>query len=243
MVGFTRMYLNQLQSALDDGLETVEAAAKVGHQRAQMLGEILAVHVLYEMAEHAKARRHNARVLDYSRRLGASRFEAQALLYEGRLDQAEGRGDEALKTLERALEMSAEVGHGFTGPRIVGEIARTLIGAEAKCAALAEGERMLEGGSVSHNHLFFYRDAIEVSFDISDWNGVERYAAALENFTRHEPLPWGDFYISRARALATWRQGRREPRVMAEIERLCDEAERINFAIALPALKEAPNST
>ena len=242
MVGFSRMYLLQIRSALDDGLESIEAATKVGHQRAQMLGEIIAVQASFEMAEYAKSRQHNARVLDYSRRLGASRFEAQALLYEGRLDRIEGRADEAIKTLEKALEISAEVGHGFTGPRIVGEMARALNEAEAKRAALAEGERMLEAGSVGHNHLFFYRDAIEVSFDIRDWDGVERYAAALENYTRHEPLPWCDFYTSRARALAAWRQGRRQPDVLAEIERLCGEAERVNFATALPALKEALNS-
>ena len=242
MVGFTRMHLNQFHSALDDSLETVEAAAKVGHQRAQMLGEILAVQVLCEMAEYAKARRHNARVLDFSRRLGASRFEAQCLLYEGKLDRVEGRGDDAIKTLERALQLSGEIGHGFTGPRIISEIARTHVEEEAKCAALAEGERMLEANSVGHNHLVFYRDAIEVSFDIRDWNGVERYAAALENFTRHEPLPWSDFHITRARALSAWRQGRREPQLMEEIGRLCDEAERVNVAAALPALKEALNS-
>ena len=61
MVGFSRLYLNQLHSALEDGFETVEAATKVGNQRAQMMGEIMAVFVLYEMAENARARKHNAR--------------------------------------------------------------------------------------------------------------------------------------------------------------------------------------
>ena len=207
-----------------------------------MVGEILAVFVLYEMAEYARARQHNARALDIARRLGARRFEAQALLYEGKLDRVEGRRDEAIKTLEIALEMSGEVGHGFTGPRIVGEIARNLVETEAKCAALAKGERMLEAGSVSHNHFLFYPDAIEVSLDICDWDGAERYAAALEDFTRLEPLPRCNFFITRGRALAAWRQGRREQHLMAEIQDLCHEAERVNLATALPALKEALKS-
>ena len=134
------------------------------------------------------------RLLDIARQLGSPRFEAQALMYEGKLDRAEGRPDEAIKTLESALEMSGEVGHGFAGPRIVGEMARNLVETEAKRAALAQGERMLEAGSVSHNHFFFYPDAIEVSFDICDWDGAERYAAALEDFTRFEPLPWCNFF-------------------------------------------------
>ena len=239
MVGFSRLYLNELRSALKDGLETVEEATKVGHQRAQMMGEILAVFVLYEMAEYARARQHNTRALNIARQLGAPRFEAQALLYEGKLDRAEGRRDEAIRILEIALEKSGEVGHGFTGPRIVSEIARNLVETKAKCAALAKGERMLEAGSVSHNHFFFYPDAIEVSFDICDWDGAERYAAALEDFTQLEPLPWCNFFISRGRALAAWRQGRREQHLMVEIQHLCDEAERVNFVTALPALKEA----
>ena len=207
-----------------------------------MMGEIMAVFVLYEMAESARARKHNAWALDIARQLGSPRFEAQALMYEGKLDRAEGRPDEAIKTLESALEMSREVGHGFAGPRIVGEMARNLVGTEAKRAALAQGERMLEAGSVSHNHFFFYPDAIEVSFDICDWDGAEPYAAALEDFTRFEPLPWCNFFITRGRALAAWRQGRREQHLMAEIQHLCHEAERVNIATALPALKEALNS-
>ena len=243
MVGFTRLYLNQLQQALKDGLETVDAAAKVGHQRAEMLGEHLVIFVLFEMAEYAKAREHNARALNFARQLGSPRFEAQALMYEGKFDRARGRRDQAIKTLETALEMSADVGHGFAGPRIVGEMARNLVETEAKRAALAHGEHMLEAGSVSHNHFFFYPDAIEVSIEIGDWGGVERYAAALEDFTRSEPLPWCNFFIARGRALAAWGQGRREAHLMAEIQALCNEAERVNIATALPALKNALKST
>jgi hypothetical protein len=47
MAGFSRLYLNQLSEALEDGLNTVAAANKVGHQRAEMLGEILAVNIFY----------------------------------------------------------------------------------------------------------------------------------------------------------------------------------------------------
>ena len=53
---------------------------------------------------------------------------------------------DAIKTLEIALEMSGEVGHGFTGPRIVGEIARNLVETEAKCAAFGERRANAGGG-------------------------------------------------------------------------------------------------
>jgi hypothetical protein len=46
------------------------------------------------------------------------------------------------------------------------------------------------------------QDALEVCPDADDWDGVERYAAALDDYTRPEPLPWSAFFIARGRALA-----------------------------------------
>lgn len=63
-------------------------------------------------------------------------------------------------------------------------------------------------GSVAHNHLQFYVDAINVMVSEGDWEQAERYAAALEDFTRPEPLPWSEFFIARSRALAAWGLGR-----------------------------------
>ena len=72
--------------------------------------------------------------------------------------------------------------------------------AEAKAAALAEGEATLPG-SVSHNHLFFNRYAIEACLAAEDWSDAERYAAALEQSMASEPFPMTDFFAARARQL------------------------------------------
>jgi len=239
MVGFSRLYLNQLREALEDGLETVAAAAKVGHQRAETLGETLATLVLYEMAEYVLARQHNARALALARQLGTPRFAAQALMYEGKLARAEGRREDALRALKEALRISEEIGHGFAGPRIMGEFARGLDDPRAKRAALAEGECMLRDGSVGHNHFYFYADAIETVLETGDWDEAERYATALEDFTRPEPLPWSAFFIARARTLATWGRGRREAEQVAGLQRLRDEAKRVDHKTALTALDKA----
>jgi hypothetical protein len=53
---------------------------------------------------------------------------------------------------------------------------------------LAEAEAIIAAGCVSHNQLRFYPDAMDVSLEL-DLDEVERYAAALEDFTRPEPLP------------------------------------------------------
>lgn len=239
MVGFSRAYLNELREALEDGAATIAAAVKVGHQRAELLGEILTVLVSYEMAKYAEARRHNARALALARQLGTPRFAAQTLMYEGKLALVEGRREDALRALNEALKVNDEVGHGFTGPRIMGALARSLDDPKAKRAALAEGARMLPEGSVGHNHFYFYVDAIDASLETGDFDAAERYAAALEDFTRPEPLPWSAFFIARGRVLAAWGRGGREAALAAELGRLCDEARRAGLITALPALDTA----
>ncbi len=239
MVGFSRVYLNEPREALEDGIATIAAATRVGDQRAEMLGEMLVAFVHYEMADYVRAREHNARTLLLARQLGAPRFEAQCLMLDGKLAHVEGRHGDAVAILETALTISEEVGHGFSGPRIMSELARNLEDRQAKRAALRKGERMLEEGSVSHNHFYFYVDAIEVSLEIGDWDEVERYAAALEDFAGSEGLPWSRFFSHHGRVLAAWGRGHRGPAEIAEIERLRDEAERVGFKRLLPALEDA----
>ena len=109
--------------------------------------------------------------------------------------------------LERSLAISRETALGFSGPSVLGALALTTDDAEVRREALAEGERLLRAGSVAHNHFRFYRDAIDASLRAGEWDEAERLAAALEDFTRPEPLPWTDFYVARGRALAAWGRG------------------------------------
>jgi hypothetical protein len=105
---------------------------------------------------------------------------------------------------------------------------------------LAEGEALLEAGAVSHNHLLFPRDAIEAYLEAGDWEGVERSAAGLAQYTRSEPLPFSDFYVARARALAAL--GGQRPNaesLAAELERLREEGERLGLRVALPEIVNA----
>jgi hypothetical protein len=89
---------------------------------------------------------------------------------------------------------------------------------------------------VSHNHLLFPRDAIEVYLEAGDWEGVERSTARLMQYTRSEPLPFADFYIARARALAACGRGQSDT---AELERLREEGERLGLRVALPEIVKA----
>ena len=123
MVGFSREYVNELREALENGLDTIEAAARVGHRRAELLGRVMAFQILVEMIDVGAAREHLKEAQVLVERLGARRFEPQILNYEAKLLRACGRRDEGLKLCERAMVICREIGVEFVGPRVLGELA------------------------------------------------------------------------------------------------------------------------
>ena len=178
-------------------------------------------------------------ITDLVGRIGARRFLQGCLLYQGKAALAEGQRQEALELLEEALAISRATGIRFHGPNVLGGLARAAGDPNERRRALAEGEAIIGQGAVGHNHLRFYPDAIETALDLADWAEALRYADALEAFARPEPLPWSDFFIARGRVLAAIGCGRRDENTRLELERLCDEARRLELLVALPVLEEA----
>ncbi len=80
---------------------------------------------------------------------------------------------------------------------------------------------------------------MQVALELADYDEVERYAMALEDYTRPEPLPWSEFFVARGRALAAFGRGQSGAALMAEIQRLRDEGERLGLRSALPAIETA----
>jgi hypothetical protein len=172
-------------------------------------------------------------------RLEARRFEQPCRLYLARVALAEGRRSEAVEMLGEALDISRRTGIGFHGPQILGALAHAHERPEERRRMLAEGEVIIRAGCVGHNQLRFYPDAMQVALDLADYDEVERYAAALGEYTRPEPLPWSTFFIARGQALAAFGRGRRDPELIAGIRRLRDEGEGLGLRIALPAIESA----
>jgi hypothetical protein len=104
---------------------------------------------------------------------------------------------------------------------------------------LAEGELLLRQGSVGHNHLWFYRDAIEAMLVAGDAAGALRYSAALETYTASEPLPWADLFVARGRALASVLQGRDPTAIRRELSNLRATLLDAGLTAFLPAIQEA----
>ncbi len=239
MVAHTRMYLNELREAAADALASADLAREIGHLRAEINARLAAVFSLYDLGERVQADTHITRAGELIERLGARRFLPSFLRYEARILYDRGEVARALALLDRAMAVNRETGLAFDGPRTLAFLAYATEDPELRDASLAEAERIIEEGCVGHNVLFFYRDGIDVALKLGRWDQAERYAAGLERYTRAEPLPWSDFFIARGRALAAHGSGRRDPGTARELERLREEAARVGFKMALPAIEQA----
>jgi class 3 adenylate cyclase/tetratricopeptide (TPR) repeat protein len=237
--GGTLHFLNELRAAFDQSLRAVEAAHKVGHDRGELLAHIGVSMVSLDLGDPATAGKHAELGLALARGLGAKRFFARLMQCQARVLMVEGRNADAVNTLEAAMSIARETGIGYVGAAILGTLALSAQAPEPRDQFLSEGEELLRAGCVGHNYYEFYRDAIENCLNIGDWQRVERYASALEAYTRAEPLGWSDFIIARGRALADHGRGKRDKATMSELERLRGEAESVGLKPAIPALDVA----
>ena len=103
----------------------------------------------------------------------------------------------------------------------------------------AKAENTLGEGCVGHNHLWFYRDAIEAALNARDWSTADRYAPALAAFTEPEPLPWSAFFIARARTLADFGRGRRDDSTLGELRHLRNQAGQAGLKLSVEAIEQA----
>jgi class 3 adenylate cyclase/tetratricopeptide (TPR) repeat protein len=220
MVGWTRYHLMEHAEALEDALEVIRMATTVSHQRAKLLGLLLAGVVETDFGHFIAAEDYLMRGLELARVLSAGNLEAQALARLAVLRAAQGRMHLARDFAELAVDAVRKVGMTFIGPYVLAtKAALTEDPAESR-KALEEAESILDSGCVAHNHFLFAQSAIEQSLAIGNWDEAEGYAAKLEAYTREQPLPWSDFLIARGRALAARGRGIRSDTVLAELTRL-----------------------
>jgi class 3 adenylate cyclase/tetratricopeptide (TPR) repeat protein len=238
-IAHARLYLAAQAAALDEALSAAAAAHRVGHFRAELNARAAAIFATSALGDWQGLKEQVEEARALVERLGARRFMQSCLLYLGKAALAEGRRGQALELLEEALTISRETGVEFHGPNILGALAEAAQDPKQRRRALAAGEAIIRQGAVGHNHLRFYPDAIATALDLGEWDEAERYAKALEDYTRQEPLPWSDFFIRRGRALAALGRGGVDESTKPELERLQAEARRLDYRIAAPAIEQA----
>jgi tetratricopeptide (TPR) repeat protein len=233
------LYFHHQREVFNEALQAAEAARRVGHHRAELNARTAALFGAWTLGALDHLRAQTEEIIGLVSRLGARRFLQSCFLYRGKAALVEGRRAEALELLEEGLAISRQTGIRFHGPNILGGLAEAAADPNQRRRALAEGEAIIAQGAVGHNHLRFYPQAIDVALDLEDWDEAERYAQALEAYTRPELLPWSDFFIARGRALAVIGRGRRDQTMRAELERQTNQADRLELLTALPAMEQA----
>jgi hypothetical protein len=239
MAAFTRWFAGETMEALKEAREAIAAARRVGHKRAEMVAHHAAYFCLETLAQFDLAADHVMQSLLLAQQLHAPRFEAEALAFCANLNRLRGNLAYAGSAIEQGLAMARKTGMSYIGPFMLGIAALIADVRTLKYELLSEADHLLAAGAVSHNHLLFPKDAIDVCLEMRDWDRAKQYAAQLEAYTRAEPLPMMAFFTARGRVLATIGQDARRSDLVPEVQRLIAEAERLGSLIAVPALRSA----
>jgi hypothetical protein len=150
-----------------------------------------------------------------------------------------GRRDEALSQATRGADLARDVCPTYCGPWACAALALLSENSTACRALLEEGERILERGCVSHNHLDFRPIAIDVCLSHGDVTTALHHASELERYTAAEPLPPASFYVLRARLLAEAREQTDDASLASRIEAALASAERLQLRAAAVELRRA----
>jgi hypothetical protein len=235
----TLMYFRPLEEPLTLARRTGQAAARVGHLRAQLNADAVLLKIFPLLGQWDACGEAIASARDLVARLGAPRWEQVYSWTTGVMLHGQGKRTAAVDALLRAADIARRTGIGFFGPAIQGTLALAQHDPDRKRAALGEGEALIASGCVGHNQLHFYPAAIDASLELSDFDGADRYASALESFASAEPMPWTEFFVRRARMLAATGRGHHEASMSAELRDLLEQGETFGYATALPAIRDA----
>jgi len=234
MTGNCRVYLAEFDAGLADMRAARAIAAKVADRHGEMLSfesEGLLLVMCDRGREAVPALEHG---LALAEAIGARRYAATILCALAEADHAMGRLDDALAHVERALALSRATDMRFCGPMILGVKAALQQDGDAREDCRREAEALLAQTCVGHNAIAYHRYGIEDTIRRGEWERARAHAAALEEYTRPEPLPYTDFLIARGRALATLGENPADRTAHAEVERLRREAERIDWRLDWP---------
>ena len=231
MAGHAEWYMLRLESARDMSTRARELARQADNRRA----ELIALHSLMIVALETGTVEEGLGYFDAAQaivaELGAWRFEAENLIFAADLHAQAGHSTIAMDMARKAVRLCREQhALSYIGPLTLGIAATLVPDRHERETLLREGEALLEGPTVSHNHIFFRRFAIEAELAAGRSDQVRRHANALAEFASQEPLPVTDLVVRRAILLADTADGRSSASGRAEVEQLTETLERLGLA-------------
>jgi tetratricopeptide (TPR) repeat protein len=234
MMGHCRCYISEFDAGLAEIRIGLALALKVGDKHAEMFALESQGVVLTTCARYGEAEPALRRSLELAEAMGARRYQVFGLACLAECLLASGRHAEALAATERALGIARASGMAFGGPIILGLRQRMVGDPVERERGEAEASDLFASGSIAHNQIGYRRHVIEDAIARRDWPRALAHAAALEEYTRAEPLPSCDFIIARARVIAALAAQPEDPDSLRELARLKDEAARLDWPITWP---------
>jgi class 3 adenylate cyclase/tetratricopeptide (TPR) repeat protein len=238
---YVSCWQNDIDSAIEGYREAIHLAVQIKDPRAEMMALMIGGSfwsLVGDVAEGEKWLRSSMKII---RRIGAELFEGVCVYLLGRFALLRGDRVEAWTLTQKGIAMLQETESGMTfgGPIALGILALAAEDEEQCHTALLQAETILSAGSVGHNYLNFYEDAMEACLQFESWDAVERYALALQDYTRPEPLPRSDYFIARGRALAAFGRGKRDEETLQALQQLCTEVDKNGFELSRRAIDAA----
>ncbi|MCB2102884.1 MAG: tetratricopeptide repeat protein, partial [Rhodobacterales bacterium] len=238
MRGLTGMY----RLRLDQALAASEQAGRIAVAASDYRGELLSVnnlstlHLAQDRPEAAKGLLERSLVL--CRDMGSPRFELDCLSQMALALHGLGRAGQAWATAREALDQLDRTDDQFVGPTVLAFAARVAPDRETRRALLDRGLRLLDSNTISHNHLAFHEQAIEIAWRDGDGDAMDRCAKALDLHTRAEPLPWATLIADRGRALAAWGRGDRNDTLRRRLADLAARARQAGLVLDFPPTED-----
>jgi class 3 adenylate cyclase/tetratricopeptide (TPR) repeat protein len=197
-----RLFSGKVPASQEDGEESLELARGlfIPITEAVALVALNWSHIVADNLDQAKTVVEKG--LRISIEIGAKRFEAQGKSDLARTMFLLGDHAAARDLAAQAVDVSLEFARNFSAPKCLSTLALSTEDPDDQDRLLDQGIEILSEGCVSHCHFFLYSDAIAIMLARRDWDGAERHADALEDFTRAEPLPFFAQTIRQGRLLA-----------------------------------------
>jgi class 3 adenylate cyclase/tetratricopeptide (TPR) repeat protein len=235
---------NEIASSITDCREAIERARYIRDLLAELIALTMGGMALGQAGDPIEGRQRLEQGLSISRRMHSKIWEGMSLYEIGKIAFLEENYQEAYELASEAICVLRKTESGMTmcGPCALGLLASATEDSTQNCAALEEAEALLPQGSIGYTYLSFYELAIDVSLRAAQWDEAGRYARALEDYTKEEPIPRSEFFISRARVLAAHGRGNRDKDTMFELLRMRGKAQQIGLKFAEFALEKALSS-
>ncbi len=164
MRGYVSQWQNNIDPATADYHEAVEQATRTHDLRAEMLALVTGGAFWTAIGDLDESEKWLKRGLDITRQLSLRLFEGEYHYLLSRVAMQQGNQKKAHKLAQQAIVILQDSNSGMTfgGPIALGVLALTTADPKRQHSVLKQAESLLATGSVGHNYLIFYEDAMEV---------------------------------------------------------------------------------